>query len=504
MRLTYEQKLPVILLFVFIVLALLGVVFYQSTVSFQEALFLEKRSQNIVLGLEKVLTTTLDAESDMRGFVFTGNTTYAENYDRGKKAVAQNVTELKAKIAESGHDTALMERLSSQVSEFWQIADAKIERRKMFGPDQAIEEMRVYDTKAVLDKIRASSDQLKTNEQTVLKARNQELESGLFWTIRILIIATVLGIMSLVIANALIWREGRKRNAAEVALLDANKGLESKVKKRTEELEIANESLQLIAAERELLFTKEQKAREEAEIANRLRDEFMATVSHELKTPLNSILGWARMMKSGSLDEPTAGKALATIIKNSETQNRLIEDLLDIARIISGKLQLDNGRVDVMDVLRHSIESVRPAANSKSIKLELEAEDLPESVFMDGDRDRLIQIFTNLLTNALRFSPDNNLVKVNATLTENNIKVVVIDNGIGISSGFLPLVFERFRQDVSSGRDSGGLGLGLAIVRNLVELHGGEVSAHSEGKEKGAEFTVVLPVEINGSQTLGA
>ena len=261
---------------------------------------------------------------------------------------------------------------------------------------------------------------------------------------------------------------------------------------RTAELSDANVKLQAIASEREVILSKEKSSRREAEIANRLRDEFMASVSHELRTPLNSILGWARLMKGGTLDENQSHKALATIIKNSETQNRLIEDLLDVARVISGKLQLDIVELDPIEVVSNAVETVGPLAEAKHINIGLNVERADGDRIIKGDRNRMTQVFTNLLTNSIKFSPDGSPIFVSVRFAD-NVVTTIEDRGKGISPDFLPLVFERFRQDTTDASKNGGLGLGLAIVRNLVEIHGGTVMAESEGEDKGATFTVTLP-----------
>ena len=223
----------------------------------------------------------------------------------------------------------------------------------------------------------------------------------------------------------------------------------------------------------------------------------MATVSHELRTPLNSILGWARLLKDGTLDHSQTQRAVNTIIKNSETQNRLIEDLLDVARLISGKLELKEEPVDLLAVVADSIEITRPSAQQKHIRISFEEGTFDQPPIIIGDASRLRQVFSNLLTNAVKFSPEGRAISVVAEQDASSAVITVADEGIGISKEFIPLVFERFRQDVNSPDRNGGLGLGLAIVRNLVEMHGGTVAVESEGENKGAKFTVRLPLAQN-------
>lgn len=253
----------------------------------------------------------------------------------------------------------------------------------------------------------------------------------------------------------------------------------------TEQREVENE--------REEIFKKEQEARRDAEIANRLRDEFLATVSHELRAPLNAILGWGKLLIKENLDQKTTQKALETIVRNAESQNRLIEDLLDVSRIISGKLRLGITIIKPIDVIEAALESIRPAAEAKNISLETKS--LSPVSHISGDPNRLQQVVWNLLSNAIKFTPNGGKVIVEIERTNGNIEIRVVDTGIGIKEDFLPHVFDRFRQaDASSIRKFGGLGLGLAIVRHLVEMHGGTVSAFSEGENKGATFVIKLPV----------
>lgn len=248
-------------------------------------------------------------------------------------------------------------------------------------------------------------------------------------------------------------------------------------------------------AERERLLKNEQTARKDAEIANRLRDEFLATVSHELRAPLNSILGWARLMEKGSLDELTTEKAINTIVRNAESQNRLIEDLLDVSRIISGKLRLEVMTIKPINIVESALETVRPAAEAKGIRIEIKGKS--DISHISGDPNRLQQVIWNLLSNAIKFTPPEGEVRLEIERQEDFVEIRVRDTGVGIKEEFLPHVFDRFRQaDASSIRKFGGLGLGLAIVRHITEMHGGTVHAFSEGENKGSTFVVRLPLVV--------
>jgi PAS domain S-box-containing protein len=289
---------------------------------------------------------------------------------------------------------------------------------------------------------------------------------------------------------------------AEAALQEAHDELEMRVRQRTSELATANTELQLeiverkrAEQEREQLLIREQAARAEAETANRAKDEFLATVSHELRTPLNAILGWARMLRAGQIDEDTMTRALETIERNAKAQAQLIADLLDVSRITSGKLRLDVRSVDLVSLIEAAIDSVQPAADAKGIRLQAVLD--PRAGPVSGDPDRLQQVVWNLLSNAIKFTSKEGRVQVRLERVNSHIEITVSDTGKGINAEFLPYVFDRFRQaDSTISRAYGGLGLGLAIVRHLVELHGGTVHAYSAGEGCGATFTVRLPLMI--------
>ena len=241
------------------------------------------------------------------------------------------------------------------------------------------------------------------------------------------------------------------------------------------------------------LYAREQELRRAAEEANRTKDEFLSTVSHELRTPLNAILGWTWLLGNGKLDEPGLRRAVATIERNARAQSQIIDDLLDVSRIITGKLRLSIETVDLIQVVEAALDSIGPAADAKEIRIERRLD--PEAARAKGDPQRLQQIVWNLLSNAVKFTPRHGRVEVALARQDSQIEIQVSDTGIGIPADFLDHVFDRFRQaDSSSTRAYGGLGLGLAIVRHLVELHGGTVEARSDGEDRGSVFTVRLPV----------
>jgi signal transduction histidine kinase/DNA-binding response OmpR family regulator len=257
-------------------------------------------------------------------------------------------------------------------------------------------------------------------------------------------------------------------------------GLEMAVRKQAEE-------------ERAKMLVREQSARAEAELANRTKDEFLATLSHELRTPLTAILGWSHIVRQNKLNDAQLGRALETIERNAHAQSRLIDDLLDVSRIISGKLQIDLRVVDLATVIEAAIDAVRPALEAKQIQFQIDLG--PRAFPVMGDPNRLQQIFWNLFSNAVKFTPKKGRVTVEIRSVDSQAHIAVTDTGIGIKSEFVPYIFDRFRQaDGSTTRSQGGLGLGLAIVRHLIDLHHGSVRVQSDGPDRGSTFTITLPI----------
>src|SRR5579862_9072500 len=253
----------------------------------------------------------------------------------------------------------------------------------------------------------------------------------------------------------------------------------------TERKRLEEESVRLYAAERA--------ARREAEEASRLKDEFLAVVSHELRNPLNAITGWASLMYTGRITGEQMTRATQTVLRNAQALNRMIGDLLDVSRIVSGRMRLELRPVELASAIDSAIEFIRPAAEAKGIRLEASLERTATSVA--GDPDRLQQVMTNLLSNSVKFTPNGGRIQIELSRVDSHAEVVVKDNGIGMEPDLLPFIFERFRQgDTGSARKHSGLGLGLAIARHIVELHGGIISARSDGIGMGAEFTLQIPI----------
>jgi signal transduction histidine kinase len=288
-----------------------------------------------------------------------------------------------------------------------------------------------------------------------------------------------------------------KRQAED--LRRAHDALDLRVRERTAQLARANQRLRAVIAQRRRaeaeradLLLREQHARREAERVNRMKDEFLATLSHELRTPLNAMLGWAQLLEIGQLDPDRLQRAVKVIKNNAFAQKQLIEDILDVSRIVNGKMVLKLSSVGVQAIIDGALDTLRPAAEAKHIAITTDVAAVPETC---GDRDRLQQIVWNLLSNAIKFTSRDGRVDVRVEHLGTDLRIAVSDNGCGIAPAFLPHIFDRFTQaDSTATRAHGGLGLGMAIVRHLVELHGGTVQAESDGENHGATFAVTLPI----------
>jgi signal transduction histidine kinase/DNA-binding response OmpR family regulator len=287
--------------------------------------------------------------------------------------------------------------------------------------------------------------------------------------------------------------------STQVAVAYENARLYTEAQRHASELQQEIAERKQAEEERARMLVREQAARAEAEQANRTKDEFLATLSHELRTPLTAILGWSHLLQTNKFDEKSTARALETIERNARSQSQLIDDLLDVSRIITGKLRLDVSPVELTKIVEAVVDSSRPAADAKAIKFEVELDKSASQVL--GDATRLQQVVWNLFSNAVKFTPEGGRVGVRLECSDTHAEIVVSDSGQGISPQFLPVIFDRFRQaDGSTTRKHGGLGLGLAIARHLVEMHGGTIKARSEGINKGATFTVTLPLRAaNGN-----
>ena len=303
--------------------------------------------------------------------------------------------------------------------------------------------------------------------------------------------------------QALVWVSAKGRGiyagATVVGMLgfvqdiSTRKQNEETLRQQADALRMLNEVAQRARAEAEEAAAQNERLYRQAEESSRLKEEFLATISHELRTPLSAILGWARLLRLGQLSPENSAKALDTIERNARAQAQLVDDLLDVSRIITGKLRMDVRPADPNSFIEAAVEAVKPAAEAKGVHVQKVVDTAPISI--PGDPVRLQQVVWNLLSNAIKFTPRGGRVQIRSERVNSHLEIVVSDTGQGISSDFLPHVFDRFRQaDQKTSRQHGGMGLGLAIVRHLVEMHGGTVRASSEGEGKGATFIVMLPI----------
>jgi signal transduction histidine kinase/ActR/RegA family two-component response regulator len=334
-----------------------------------------------------------------------------------------------------------------------------------------------------------------------LSAAIKALTAGVSWATVFALIPAVPKALALRTPEELQY-EIAQRIKAQQALEKARDELENRVRERTAELEREIHQRQKFQEERELLLHREMTARAEAEAANVTKDEFLATLSHELRTPLNAILGWVQLLRGGTLEPAMVERGLEVLERNTRAQAQLIDDLLDVSRIVSGKLRIERKPVAVREVVRAAIDTIRPAAEARGVRLVVARE---VAATLLGDSTRIQQIIWNLLSNAVKFTPRDGQVTIDMRLESPHVVIEVQDTGMGIAPDLLPHVFERFRQaDSSSTRKHGGLGLGLAIARHLVELHGGEITAASAGLGQGATFRVRLPLYLTSSLPLDA
>ena len=422
----------------------------------------------IRIELRELLAAYVNAETGVRGYMLTGDESYLEPYQAARAAIERSDLRMKSLLTPEKELAGLRDRIEALGSQRMVAMANTLSARREHGLDAAVAMIRQGRGKELMDDIRALAakldEELDIKMKGLLADAQQRLDISTF-----VYIGT-----SAVVAAALIalFFLTRRQFADLETLAVAERAARARV---------------------ETLLASERAAHSEATHANKLKDEFLAIVSHELRTPLNAILGWTTLLRDGADDAQELKEGLETIDRNAHAQARLIDDLLDVSRIISGKVRLRIGEVDVRALALAVVDGLRPAAEARGVKIALIVND--EAVEVLGDPDRLQQVVWNLVSNAIKFTPRAGEVELSVARSGSAVALEVRDSGQGIRPDFLPRIFDRFsQQDASTTRGQSGLGLGLSITRHLVELHGGTITARSAGEGQGATFHVEIPM----------
>ena len=411
------------------------------------------QTYSVRLALEQLLTTMVDAETGERGYIITGAPAYLEPYDRARAEISQQVTQLQNLTAPNREQQADLERLSEAIAVKLRELDDAIRERRESGLMSAQARVATNVGKRTMDGIRQIVTRMEAREDELLMLRTAQAAQSYGVARSITFLTTSVAILAVVAVLIGTLRYGAMR-------LRATRAAEAQQAQLREALQ--------------------------------QKDDFVALVSHELRTPTTTIVGWARMLEQGAMKPERVAHAIGAISRNADSLKQLIDDLMDTSQLVSGRMRLTVDTIDVRDVVRDAIEAVRFSADNKGVVLSEAVQ--PELPLMRGDAARLKQVVWNLLANAIKFTPTGGNVTAALVSTDRGLRLEVSDTGEGIDPAFLPHVFERYRQATVSTPSRRGIGLGLAIVRHLVELHGGTVTAHSAGLGQGSTFVVDLPL----------
>ncbi len=446
----------------------IGFVSYTELTTLADSSASVQRSYDVLQTLDDLDAALTNSEANQRGFLLTRDPYYLTQYDAAIAQIRLAVSELRRLCAEEPSTDATVAQLSRLANA--QLEDLQTTIHATQNSDrETLEHMADGAGTRVMSAFGRYSADLDAEQRRLLASRREEEHEARTTSEGVLIGTIVLSLIFVGAAVLISRRFDERRRQLEREIAE---------RRRAEEY-------------REALLVSERAARAEAERATRLKDEFVATLSHELRTPLNAIVGWASILRSDRRASSVA-QGMEVIERNAKAQAQMIEDLLDMSRIVSGKLRIELQLIDPTAVLKSAIASIRPAADAKEIQLHAT---LGPVGMINSDAGRLQQIIWNLLTNAIKFTPRQGSVRVSVRPVDGHAEIAVTDTGQGISPEFLPYVFDRFRQaDASTTRRHGGLGLGLSIVKSLVEMHKGTVSARSDGEGQGATFTVRLPL----------
>ena len=454
---------------VLILILAIGFVSYAELSALASSSARVQRSYDVLQTLGDLNTALIDTETNQRGYLLTQDVTYLTQYDASIAQIKLSLTELRRLSAnEPATQSAIehLERLAgAKLDELQQLVHASQQGKHPW----AITMLSQGEGKRLMAAFQRDSAELEAVQRRLLELRREQEHQARLSSEAVLAATVVLSLLLVGAAAKISRRFDERRRMLEKEIAE---------RRRAEEY-------------RESLLVSERVARCEAERATRLKDEFVATLSHELRTPLNAIVGWASILGRDRRPE-TIAQGVEVIERNAKLQAQMIEDLLDMSRILSGKLLFEMQKTDLARVIEAAVEAVRPTADAKGIVI---ATSFEATSLVNGDPGRLQQVAWNLLANALKFTPRAGRVEVQLRESGGQAQISVSDSGQGIKPEFLPFVFDRFRQaDASTTRHHGGLGLGLSIVKNLVEMHGGTVSVHSAGERQGATFTVLLPL----------
>jgi len=416
--------------------------------------------------LDALLLAEAEADADVRGYLLTGSAQVLESARTRQQSAADRLDRLGNLVADNPAYQQRIAALRHAVDVRRKRLEQVIAARHSGTIDDAMAEARAVDSTAPQEEMRQIIADLERDESLLLESR-RETANGAY--LRAVNGRVGSGIVS----------------AALLISIVVTAGVHARSKARREKALVASEQRAREAA------VREQEARTEAERANREKDQFLAVLSHELRTPLNAVLGWTQILQAADPTEPTIVRALASIRRNAEAQQRLVEDLLDVSRIVSGKLPFEREAFDLRAAIAAAVDSARPSVDMKRICLTAQLDQTPPAM---GDAGRIQQVAGNLLSNAVKFTPSDGHITVTLRDRGDAAVLEVADNGAGLAADLQPHIFERFRQgDGSTTRAHGGLGLGLAIVKHIVEAHGGTIAVESQGPDTGATFRVRLP-----------
>jgi signal transduction histidine kinase/ActR/RegA family two-component response regulator len=442
-----------------------------------------QRSYDVLQTLHDLNTALTDTETNQRGFLLTQDTSYLTQYDDSIAQIRLALTELRrlsANEVATGDAVGQLAQLAGAKLNEMQHAIHSIQRGEQQG---ALEQFANGSGRQIMGDFRRNTQELETDQRQLLDLHRQREYRARLASEGVLVATVLLSLLFVGAAAVISRRFDERRRLLEREVAE---------RKRAEEL-------------REALLTSERAARSEAERATRLKDEFVATMSHELRTPLNAIVGWASILRRDR-NPKTVSQGVEVIERNAKIQARMVEDLLDMSRILSGKLTMELQRTDLSVVIDSAVAGVRPAADARKVRVHTT---IQRTRPVHGDPGRLQQVLWNLLSNAIKFTPPDGIVTVFAREVERDgllsVEIGVSDTGQGIDPKFLPFVFDRFRQaDASTTRRHGGLGLGLSIVKSLVEMHRGTVEVQSPGEGQGSTFIVCLPLTKTHNPSDGA